>query len=57
MSLHIELCAMVISGDVGCWSDVVGFLVGVFVFRGRCVEFCMRSAMMLPLWSFVGENQ
>lgn len=33
-----------------------GFLVGVSVLRVMCVEFCMMSAMSVPLWSSVGEN-
>ena len=47
--------AVVMSGDVGCWSVCGGFLVGVFVFSVLCVEFIIMSAMSAPLWSVVGE--
>lgn len=41
--------AAVMSGDVGCWFVCGGFHVGVFVFRVMCVEFCMMSAIWVPL--------
>ena len=50
------LCgAVVMSGEVGCWSACGGFLVGVFVLRVLCVEFSMMSAISVPRWSVVGE--
>ena len=45
------LGAIVMSGEVGCWSLCGGFLVGVFVFSVLCVEFSIMSAMCEPLWS------
>ena len=33
--LNMVFWAVVISGDVGCWRAVVGFLVGVFVLSMR----------------------
>jgi len=55
--LASELSIVVMSGDVGCWFGFGGLRVGVLVLRMECVEFCMVSAMWLPLWSFVGECQ
>ena len=37
--LEIVLCAIVMSGEVGCCVAVVGFLVGVLVLRMRWGEF------------------
>ena len=49
--------AVVMSGDVGCWSMLGGFLVGVSVFSIMCCEFCISSEINVPLWSSVGECQ
>ena len=48
---------VVMSGDVDCWSAWGGFRVCSLVLSVMCVEFCMRSAMSVPLWSSVGECQ
>ena len=49
--------AVVMSGEVGCCSVLLGFLVGVSELRVMCAEFCIMSAMCDPLWSSVGECQ
>ena len=59
--VHVILSAMfvvavVISGEVGCWS-IWGILVWVFVFKIFCCEFWIRSAIRFPLWSSVYEFQ
>ena len=40
-----------ISGEVFLCSGLLGVLVGVLVFRVTRSEFCISSAMRLPLWS------
>ena len=47
--------AVVMSGEVGCCDVFGGFLVEVSVFRVMWVEFCIMSAMRVPLWSSMGE--
>ena len=49
--------AEVMSGDVRCWFVLFGTLVGVFLFSVMWSEFCMMSAMSVPLWSSVYECQ
>ena len=48
----IEVLAIVMSGEVGDWF-VCGSRVGVSVLSVICEEFCMMSAISVPLWSFV----
>ena len=50
----IEVLAIVMSGEVGDWL-VCGSRVGVSVLSVICEEFCMMSAIRVPLWSFVLE--
>ena len=52
--LAIVDVAAEMSGEVGCCS-VCGNLVWVLVFSSVCGEFCIRSEMRFPLWSFRGE--
>ena len=52
--LAMLVVAVVMSGEVGCWS-LCGFLVGVLVFSMVELEFCIVSAISVPLWSSVCE--
>ena len=52
--LAIEVLATVMSGEVGDWLEC-GSRVGVSVLSVICEEFCMMSAMSVPLWSLVLE--
>ena len=40
---------VVISGDVFCWSLLLGILVGELSFKMMWLEFCIRSDMVSPL--------
>ena len=51
------LDTVVISGDDGCCSVVLGTLVGVFVFSVLWSELLMTSTISWPLWSSVYECQ
>ena len=46
--LAILFVAVVMSGDVGCWSEC-GSLVGVFVLSIICDVFCIMSVTSVPL--------
>ena len=48
---------VVMSGEVGCWSECGGFRVCVSVFSVMWLEFSIRSEMSVPLWSSVCECQ
>ena len=43
------------SGEVFCWLEAIGILVGLSVFSMIMFELVIRSAMVDPLWSSVFE--
>ena len=45
----IEAVMVVISGEVGCWSEFGGFRVGVSVLSVMWLEFCIMFDMSVPL--------
>ena len=51
------LVITVMSGEVCCWFEACGNLVGVLVLRKMLFEFNTRDSMIFPLWSLMGENQ
>jgi hypothetical protein len=45
------------SGEVGCWFGLEGCLVGVSRFKVTESELRIKSSMIVPRWSVVGECQ
>ena len=50
-SLCSVVGASVISGDVFCWLELFGVLVGVSVFSVMYEELLIKSSNSVPLWS------